>query len=171
MKSLFARKYSFFFDSYLFSLVAVVLVMYLFYAKYWPALFLIAGGIVIWSLVEYSLHRWVLHGIMLKDHWPHHRDPEQYIGAPNYISITAFITLWLSLSIFFSQPVVAGWLLGVILGYLYYLFVHTMIHHTIIYPNGFLYRVSEHHHCHHHYSGGNYGVSTRVWDRVLQTVL
>lgn len=162
-------KVSFFFDIYFFAAIMLVLLGLIDYSTI--SVILIIAGYVVWTVFEYSLHRWIFHGPLIKQHWMHHTKPTEYIGAPSYISIGAFLLVSTVSWVFFSIPVVAALMLGFVAGYLYYLFIHTLTHQWTIPRNNVFYNICSQHRRHHDYAAGNYGITTGLWDRFLNSNL
>jgi sterol desaturase/sphingolipid hydroxylase (fatty acid hydroxylase superfamily) len=131
------------------------------------------GGGALWTLVEYVLHRFVLHHVpYIKEmHDAHHEEQEALIGTPVWLSLLIFLVfvftpLWL-----LTDPVTtAGLSAGMVIGYFFYGGVHHLIHHTTGGPGSFGYKLKHRHALHHHYSeDGNFGVTTGFWDIVFGT--
>ncbi len=153
----------------------------------------VAAGLAGWTLVEYAVHRFVLHGMQPFKRWhaDHHRRPTALIGSPTVLSGSLFLGLaaspawWLV-----GQWPAMALMLGLLSGYLAYGLTHHATHHDV---RGFrrarpwmaqrkrLHAL--HHHAHHANRGGtvliggqrtshyvgNYGVSVALWDRVFGT--
>lgn len=130
-------------------------------------------GFLAWSLVEYALHRFVLHGLPPFKHWheTHHERPFALIGSSTPVSMTAFAAL-----VFWPLSAVNGpWIalaatLGMTLGYLLYVIVHHATHHWRARPGSWM-QARKRDHARHHRPGaeGWYGVTTPFWDRVFGT--
>lgn len=131
-------------------------------------------GLAAWGAVEYSAHRWVLHGpssIAKKAHARHHADGTALISAPAFMSVAVACATWGVLSI----PLSAGWaalaVFGLYAGYNYYALLHHVQHHHRAWlariPS--LARLERAHRTHHARHVVNYGVSTTWWDRLLGT--
>jgi sterol desaturase/sphingolipid hydroxylase (fatty acid hydroxylase superfamily) len=140
------------------------------------ALGIAAAGIVLWTLLEYLLHRFVLHGDTRIGglHDQHHARPRAWIGTPTWLSITA-IACFALMPILLGAPAIVGLSLaaGLMAGFLWYALTHHVIHHG---NPQFLARVlagaTRHHFEHHRQQGiGNFGVTTRLWDRLFRTSL
>ena len=136
------------------------------------ALALVGAGAVLWTLVEYLLHRFVLHGLPPFRHWHalHHQRPGALIAGPTLLS-SALITglifgpAWLLLGMATAQALT----LGLVLGYLAYGVVHHSAHHGG--GGAWMQGRRRWHALHHHAPGpGGYGVSTGLWDRLFATV-
>lgn len=132
-------------------------------------------GLGVWTLAEYLIHRFVFHRIpvIAQMHEMHHAHPAALIGAPVWMSACvfgfgAFIPLWGLVGF----KIASGMVTGLMLGYLYYVFVHTAIHRWRLDQASFLYPAKLHH-ARHHYGtqDGNFGVTTGFWDHVFGTAL
>lgn len=132
---------------------------------------LIAAGMLGWTLIEYFVHRVVLH------HWPpfrhwhaeHHRRPAALIGMPTLLSSLLFAGLvfapvW---GIFSLWPA-AHFTLGVLLGYFVYACNHHAQHQSRradkLPPSGLDWHAQHHAHAGRHRA---FGVSTSLWDHVF----
>ncbi len=131
-------------------------------------------GLALWTLLEYLLHRLVLHEVpVIRDlHETHHNEPRGLVGAPTMLSFAlmlglVFLPTWTLL----SAGAAAGLTTGVMLGYLGYVTVHHWMHHWSTRHLPPLRRLKRHHALHHHRSEScNFGVTTRFWDRVFGTL-
>ena len=140
----------------------------------WGAAFL--AGIGIWTLMEYFLHRIALHQIapLVPLHAAHHSAPRARVGTPVWMSLPL-----LAVGIFLPAWRIAGFTTasgltsGVMLGYLWYGFVHHLLHHTQSGGAPRYFEPLRTWHMRHHYSPkkGNYGVTTSLWDRVFRTAI
>ena len=147
------------------------------------ALWVLSGGAG-WTLAEYLLHRFVLHGLPPFEAWhlEHHRRPTALMGSPTLVSATLFASL-------VSAPawwLLGGWpaaalSLGMLSGYLVYGLVHHATHHAAE-PAGsmpglqseWLVRRRRWHALHHakRPAGAptiHFGVSSGLWDAVFGT--
>jgi len=131
-------------------------------------------GVVIWTLLEYAMHRVAFHRIafFIPMHDEHHRAPLAYIGTPTWMTLSVLLTaffvpawMWLSFT------VASGLTAGVMSGYVWYGALHHLIHHPR-YRLPLVGRLRAWH-LRHHYSksAGNFGVTTTVWDYVFRTAL
>jgi sterol desaturase/sphingolipid hydroxylase (fatty acid hydroxylase superfamily) len=140
------------------------------------ALSAVVFGMLAWTLFEYVLHRFVLHGgsRIAPLHTRHHELPRAYIGTPTWLStaviaIFVFLPGWLGLSLNTG----AGLTAGVVIGFLWYGLAHHAIHHRQPrFLAAWLAAASRRHFRHHGSSGaGNFGVTTPLWDRLFGTCL
>lgn len=168
---------SFYLDRYVYgvvaiglSILAIILVMQsmIFHNMMIGTLFLVTGY-MLWSLIEYSVHRWLFHGPYAREHGYHHMTPEAFIGFSNKVSLSAGALI--AILFFSTLPVlIASTLyLGLILGYLRYLQVHDIVHHGPIIYNDALIQLRRHHDTHHKIMMRNFGVTTKLWDHVFNT--
>lgn len=134
-----------------------------------------AFGVLLWTLLEYLLHRFVFHHapIISEIHERHHHDPMALIGAPAWTSfVLALIGVLFPLWLLVGLSVAAGITAGVICGYLWYVLVHYASHHWHPQHGSYLYRVRVRHARHHYFHDeGNFGVTVEFWDRVFRTQL
>lgn len=162
-------KNSFYFDHFFFATLSVGLFAYLLYQGF--PIIAVATGIFVWTLFEYILHRWIFHILLRYEHALHHQNPSGFIGAPNFVSIGSFLTIYAILWAILPFEAATGIALGLSLGYLFYLYIHHLTHHRIVYPDQLFYRLREAHKLHHHQGSGNFGISTPLWDWVFWTKL
>lgn len=137
----------------------------------WPLVAaLVVAGLAGWSLLEYLLHRFVLHGVQPFQGWhaEHHRRPTALICAPTILSATLIVTLVFMPALLMSDLWRACALtLGVLAGYLAYATVHHATHHWRA-DTAWL-RQRKRWHAQHHHAGppSCFGVTSGLWDRVF----
>ena len=128
-------------------------------------------GLFLFSIIEYSFHRWLFHGpvqIMAQGHRAHHENPLGYDSLPFFLP--ALILLALTGVLVLLMPEKYAFLLtGIItLSYVIYGLSHFTIHH-----HRFHYVLARNwaanHHIHHFHSDTNFGVTTPLWDIVFGT--
>jgi sterol desaturase/sphingolipid hydroxylase (fatty acid hydroxylase superfamily) len=134
------------------------------------------AGLVAWTLLEYVLHRIALHRMPYFSpmHGLHHAAPLALIGTPSWISMSVLGSVFLLPAWWcFGFNAADGLLVGVMLGYWWYGVVHHVIHHRSNASSPAYFKELRAWHMRHHYSplGGNFGVTTSVWDRVFGTVI
>lgn len=139
----------------------------------------LAFGVAIWSLLEYSLHRWVfhldpkenrfLHTFHFLLHGLHHKvpfDPYRLVFPPvPAVALATFFYQPVRLLLPYPQIMVAGGLIG----YLAYDMIHYYIHYGSP-SGGHLYHMKRYHYQHHFvYHELGFGISSTVWDKVFGT--
>lgn len=148
-------------------------------------LWLFPIGLVMWTLLEYGLHRFVFHiqipvpnprlrEILNSSHLGHHaspRDPEKILARSTYamvISSLLFGLLYLTSGSFFAS---SGVMAGIWTGFLYYEAVHYRVHLSLA-PSGFIGRQRRTHFFHHFTNNKRcFGVTTPLWDYVFGTAV
>lgn len=128
----------------------------------------VAGGLALWTLLEYGIHRFAFHGFL--PHYQHHEDPRDpaYIVAPLWLSGGTAAALFLLLRIpAGSWPRAGLTVAAIVAGYLAYEAVHLRIHSNA--AGGPLLRALRKRHYYHHFADERYcyGVTTPVWDHVF----
>lgn len=132
--------------------------------------FAVVSGMATWTFLEYLLHRIVLHHIQpFKSlHDRHHAHPLDLIGTPSWISGALFLGLWLALAQKTSPDVAGGVTAGLMIGYLWYVFVHYAVHNLQARRGSWLFEAKVRHALHHHAEVPcNFGVSTDFWDSIF----
>jgi cyclopropane-fatty-acyl-phospholipid synthase len=139
--------------------------------EHWPSLAaLVVLGVAAWTLIEYAVHRFVLHGLEPFSRWhaEHHDRPKALMSTPTLLSASLVASL-----IFLPGLLAAGlwrafaWTLGVLAGYLAYALTHHATHHWR--SRGAWMARRKRWHARHHHMGACYGVSSSFWDRVFGT--
>lgn len=129
-------------------------------------------GVFAWTGLEYLLHRWVLHGMQpfRRMHSAHHANPAALIGTPTWLSAPLFVGLWAAMATQLPRQYAGGFVAGLMLGYLFYAWVHHAVHHRRSEPGRWLYRVKLRH-ARHHRAGSctDFGVTTGAWDRLFRS--
>jgi sterol desaturase/sphingolipid hydroxylase (fatty acid hydroxylase superfamily) len=142
---------------------------------------LIALGVLVWTLIEYLMHRFLLHyrpqaparlEIVKMLHLGHHRNPrdEAKITVPVFASLPIAGGLLGVFRLMAGDWQAAALLLaGTIAGYLYYELVHFRIHCST--HRGRWLRQPRANHFFHHFKDQTrcFGVTTPLWDLVLGT--
>lgn len=134
-------------------------------------------GLVIWSLFEYAMHRYLFHWtldwapvrwLVFLIHGNHHASPNDRMRnlMPPVVSLpVAGLIWWLCVAL---QGASGTWtFLGFILGYLGYDLVHFACHQWPM--RGRLGMALKRHHMRHHYvdEHGNYAITGLFWDVVF----
>lgn len=136
-------------------------------------------GVVLWTVTEYALHRFVFHfeprSALLKQgifviHGNHHADSNDPLRnlMPPIVSLPVCGAIW-ALSIWIFGPSGTWFLLGFMLGYVTYDLVHYACHQLPM--KGRIARVLKTHHMRHHHlrARGNYAITGMIWDRIFAT--
>lgn len=136
----------------------------------WQALACVAAGLAGWTLAEYALHRFVLHGLQPFKRWHalHHAQPQAFIATPTLLTSGLFgllvvLPAWWLFALWSASALV----LGVGLGYLGYILTHHAVHHAHG-ASPWLRRHKRWHALHHRQGAmACYGVSLPLWDHLL----
>ncbi|HEX3746191.1 MAG TPA: sterol desaturase family protein [Bryobacteraceae bacterium] len=135
-----------------------------------PARFvaLFAAGAMVWTVLEYFLHRLAFHGFA--PHSEHHAHPTDpvFIVAPLWLSLSSTVLMLAAFSLGTrSWTGGASMVAGVIAGYLAYEGIHLRIHSGA--AGGPVLRALRKHHYYHHFASDKvcYGVTSPLWDLLL----
>ena len=141
---------------------------------------LIILGIAVWTLTEYTLHRFIFHFEFKSEfgakihfifHGVHHDYPNdsKRLVMPPSVSIPLAILFYYIFTLILGSINVAAFFVGFILGYLAYDMTHYAVHHFNMHNKFWL--AIKNHHMKHHYmdSTKGFGVSSPVWDEVMGT--
>ena len=143
-------------------------------------------GVMFWTFMEYSLHRWAFHfeprnerqaRILFLVHGIHHDYPQdsKRLVMPPGASLTLAV---LTYSLFYGITAIFGLTIlvpalfaGVVSGYLYYDMIHYSQHHMKITRPYF--KELKEYHMKHHFAEPDvgFGISSKFWDYVFRTVL
>jgi sterol desaturase/sphingolipid hydroxylase (fatty acid hydroxylase superfamily) len=141
--------------------------------------------VLLYPLVEYVLHRWLLHATWLykspltakawkRIHYDHHQNPHDLtvLFGALYTTLPTILLITLPL----------GWLLGGAAGsaaamsagmliFSVYEFCHCVQHLPFTPSNPWLREIKKRHLAHHfHSEQGNFGITSGIWDRVFGTL-
>lgn len=138
------------------------------------------GGLLAWTFVEYTLHRFVFHyparsrlgqRLVYLFHGVHHDSPadKTRLVMPPAGAIPIMVALWLLFSLLLPHPWHEPFLAFFVAGYLVYDYIHFATHHFPMRHPAL--RYLKQYHMRHHFSGQNarYGVSSPLWDLVFRT--
>lgn len=134
-------------------------------------LLILLSGLFLFSLIEYSFHRWLFHGpvrILAQGHRAHHANPLGYDSLPFFVP--ALVMLSLAGVFTLLMPANHALLLAgtTTLSYVGYGLSHFTIHH-----HRFQYaparKWAAHHLVHHYHPDANFGVTSPLWDSVFGT--
>jgi sterol desaturase/sphingolipid hydroxylase (fatty acid hydroxylase superfamily) len=150
---------------------------------YIPVGFLL--GLLVWTLIEYSLHRFVFHfparsprlqRLVYLFHGIHHQQPQckTRLVMPPVVSIPLALLFYGLFQLLVDELLgLPQWLgplfSGFVVGYLGYDLIHYAVHHFRM-NRGFLKSLKRHHMLHHFKTPGQrFGVSSPLWDIVFGT--
>ena len=151
----------------------------------WPPLRGVVLVLILYPLVEYVLHRWVLHATWLyksaltakvwkRIHYDHHQNPHDLsvLFGALYTTLPTILLITLPL----------GWLVGGASGamaamaagllvFAGYEFCHCAQHLPFTPENRWLREIKKRHLAHHfHSEQGNFGITSGIWDRAFGTL-
>ncbi len=98
---------------------------------------LVAGGVAFvglmsYGLLEYVVHRWVLHGppsLARRGHAQHHAEPRALISTPLFVITIGALAIWGLLGLVFPAGLAPLLVFGLYAGYNYFALVHHWQHH------------------------------------------
>lgn len=128
-------------------------------------------GLGSWILLEYVMHRFVLHDKAPSSHTPHHLNPKdktQIFAEPTTVALLSVSVCFIGL-LLFSGISVFFLYLGLVTGYLLYEFIHYRIHHGKARTPWMKYLRK--HHLQHHFADDktNYSVVFPPIDRLFRS--
>jgi sterol desaturase/sphingolipid hydroxylase (fatty acid hydroxylase superfamily) len=144
-------------------------------------------GLFLWTLAEYTLHRFVFHfkprnafqeRLSFLFHGVHHYQPQAKtrLVMPLPLSIPLaglfFLLFWLVAGRLIGAPLWVGPLFaGFLIGYLVYDLIHYATHHFSM-RRGYWKYIKRYHMAHHYKNpDGIFGVSSPIWDYVFKTTV
>jgi sterol desaturase/sphingolipid hydroxylase (fatty acid hydroxylase superfamily) len=140
---------------------------------------LVVCGLAIWSLVEYTMHRFVFHyeptsswgkRLHFMVHGVHHDYPQDAsrLVMPPIVSLPLAVIFYALFHIIFRGLAPAAFA-GLLIGYLFYDMLHYATHHLPMKSGVWLFL--KRYHLRHHYQDDHagYGVSSPLWDHVFGT--
>jgi 4-hydroxysphinganine ceramide fatty acyl 2-hydroxylase len=130
---------------------------------------------VIWTFVEYIIHRFFFHyisSVISKAHAGHHRYPRDPLRffLPLAVTIPNAISFYLLFYCFFGPKIAQYALSSGILHYLVFEICHSIAHSVLPYNTPIMmYHLAKFHRIHHVNHDKNYGFSTPFWDYLFGT--
>ena len=147
----------------------------------WELVLLSLGGVGIWTLTEYWLHRLIFHWepdnalgrrMHFIIHGIHHDHPNDKLRLvmPPAVSIPLAALFFFAFTLIFGTPTAYPLFGGFIAGYLFYDYTHYYVHHVV--PKADLGKRLREQHMRHHFQDHRfgYGVSSPLWDVVFRTL-
>ena len=129
------------------------------------------AGFLSWTLIEYFLHRCIMHGLQPYKSWheEHHRRPLALIVTPFAMSASTALAI-VGIALWAAPTIAAGlsYSLGMLIGYCLFTGTHHAVHHFRLRGRWFLWQ-KRRHAIHHAYPECNYGVSSPLWDVIFRT--
>jgi dihydroceramide fatty acyl 2-hydroxylase len=142
---------------------------------------LVLGGVGIWTLTEYWLHRLIFHWepdnafgrrMHFIIHGIHHDHPNDRLRLvmPPAVSIPLAVLFFFGFALIFGKPEVYPLFAGFLAGYLAYDYMHYYVHHFV--PRSELGKRLREQHMRHHFQDHRFGfgVSSPIWDVVFRTL-
>ncbi len=167
--------------------IFVPIISYLFYSAiingalfWWQMVAWFVGGIFIWTITEYFLHRFLFHyeppGKLGKRmhfifHGVHHDYPNDSwrLVMPPAVSLPLALLFFLLFDALVEGIALNPFFAGFLFGYLCYDMLHYAIHHAPM--KGKIWMALKTHHLKHHFKDPHkgYGVSSPLWDIIIGT--
>jgi sterol desaturase/sphingolipid hydroxylase (fatty acid hydroxylase superfamily) len=154
--------------------------IFVFEVDFLHTILLFLGGIFVWTITEYVLHRFVFHyhptsafgkRVHFIFHGVHHdypNDAKRLVMAPAMSIPLAFI-FYFSFKAILGEANVASFFSGFVLGYLIYDMTHYALHH-FQFKSKLWQNIKKHHMIHHYVDDENgFGVSSKFWDLIFRT--
>jgi sterol desaturase/sphingolipid hydroxylase (fatty acid hydroxylase superfamily) len=131
-------------------------------------------GFMSCGLLEYVVHRWVLHGppsLAKRGHAQHHAEPRALISTPLFVIMIGALAIWGLLGLVLPAGLAALLVFGLYAGYNYFALMHHWQHHRDVAAAWVAswQRLERLYHLHHARPVVNFGISTTIWDRVFGT--
>lgn len=147
---------------------------------FWQYIGLFAAGVVVWSITEYLLHRFVFHfhpkselgkRIHFIAHGVHHDYPNDSMRLvlPPSISVPLAALFYGIFYLIFGNVYCGSFFAGFVLGYLLYDELHYATHHAN-WNTKFFQHIKKHHMKHHYQDPDKgFGVSSDFWDIIFRS--
>lgn len=118
------------------------------------------SGVALFTLIEYWVHRVVLHHIMWHStHQRHHTHPAEYVSFPVWLIPLIYFAFWLVLPL--------DIFVGFLVGGLWFAAWHHILHHWKL--SGWVLSYERWHNLHHRGLPVNYGITHPLWDILFLT--
>lgn len=139
------------------------------------------GGVFVWTLLEYSLHRFLFH-MKTKSYWAntvhyllhgcHHKHPMDGLRLvfPPVATVILCVPVWTLIRLLSSHSTAPALFGGGLLGYVMYDVTHYYLHHGKP-SKGFAQNLKKYHLNHHfRVQSLGFGITSPIWDRVFGTL-
>ncbi|KAJ3648515.1 hypothetical protein Zmor_020312 [Zophobas morio] len=150
-----------------------------------PTVLSVISGIVLWTLIEYSLHRWVFHMepsgkskamiyVHFAIHGLHHKvpfDPRRLVFPPFPAAVIAYV-LYQICTLFVPESIIVLVVAGGLTGYVIYDMIHFYLHYGAPKEDSYFYHLKRYHNQHHfaHHDSG-FGISSVFWDKIFGSAI
>ncbi len=141
---------------------------------------LMVFGVLIWTITEYLLHRFIFHWELKSKigarihfifHGVHHDYPSdsRRLVMPPSVSVPLTVFFYFLFKSLIGNVFVLPFFAGFLTGYLFYDMTHYAVHHFNMHSKFWL--AIKNHHIKHHYQNPDkgFGVSTPLWDFVFNS--
>ncbi|CAN2389329.1 fatty acid alpha-hydroxylase activity [Pristimantis euphronides] len=149
---------------------------------FFPLFFL---GMMIWSLMEYGIHRYVFHTnppasnyflitLHFMLHGQHHKAPfdSSRLVFPPVPASFVIIPLYLAVQVLFPQVVGLSLFVGGLFGYVAYDMTHYYLHYGSPAKGSYLAWLKSYHVRHHfEHQNTGFGITSTLWDRPFNTLI
>ena len=136
---------------------------------------LIIAGFLGWTLAEYLLHRFLLHGwpVTRREHAKHHHDTHALIATPLLVIPICAVAVYAMLAASTSLGVAGLVTFGLYAGYNYFVIVHHLqhFHPELLERSSFFTQNLRLHELHHERPDTHFGISSSIWDRAFGSIL
>lgn len=145
----------------------------------------VAGGPILWPLIEYALHRWVFHipttsgnGILNVLHFLlhgiHHKTPHDTTRLLAPLPMVLFLStaIYMAMRLVISSEMSVALWIGIFVGYVQYDYTHLYLHTPGKKPAWIRHLAKRHQGHHSHQHNRFYGISylsNLVWDAIFRT--
>jgi len=166
-------------DLWFYAITSIIWLIWLIVsASTWPVIRQIGSfgsyflGLISWTLLEYVIHRFVLHKVQPFEGWhqAHHQRPTAFITSPTAVTVLVFLVL-VAWPAYIWTPIWFGlsYSGGIFTGSAIYSWVHHFVHQRRL-KNSWLMDRKIWHALHHRPQKQLcFGVTTSLWDRVFKT--
>lgn len=150
----------FYFDFVVFPLLGVILLAV--FCRSWQFVGLAACGALLFTFMEYWVHRIALHRFFYHGtHERHHDHPDEYVVFPVWYTPAIFA------GFFLVMPLAV--FAGVVIGFCWFIYWHHILHHFDLSRFNLIRRYAIWHLAHHRFDDCNFGITVPIWDFAFGT--